>query len=48
MKAFVNSPEFKALNVGFDLDETEQGSIVHGVPTFLVPYSQKSAWRKFI
>lgn len=41
MKDFVKTPEFKALNVGFALDE----GMASETDTFLVYYGERTVWR---
>lgn len=44
MKEFVDTDEFKSLNVGFSLDE----GIASPTETFSVFYAERSIWRKFL
>lgn len=42
MKAFVKSPEFASLNIGFGLDE----GLASSDDTFTVYYGERTIWRK--
>jgi len=42
MKPFLESAEFKNLNVGFDMDE----AAISPDDEMLIEYAQKSIWRK--
>lgn len=43
MKSFVKTDEFKALNIGFGLDE----SLASANDTFCVFYAERAIWRKY-
>ena len=43
MKIFVHSPEFRALNIGFALDE----GLAHPENIFQIIYGERSIWCKY-
>ena len=48
MKAFVNSEQFRALNVGLDMDEGGgMWTAKNGTKYWSLSIGNKSAWRKF-